>query len=485
MYEELASESIICYQKIYDYIKKISGEKPQYRSLDKQRPPIVLPDALAKEFCGFVDKISMDLMDSHENFYGYFLLQMTRKVDFSLASPTGVNFVGGKFVLYFNPLLFLPLTVPQMFTCIQHEILHLISLHLQRERKMRGKYARLVLNIAMDLTVNNYLKDLPPDAVTLVAVNKKYSIELKPYESLEYYAEALQKALRFTPDVDSEEMEEGEGPEDAGSPEEGAIADKFSPASTHDLWEDSDETETAVLDSFLEQYVEGATRGKATGHVANLVKILRETIHELPWQKYLRKMLGSLATDHKNTTARRNRRQPERLDLPGQLRRYQPKLGVALDISGSISDGEFTQAMKEVLALVRTYKQPITVMECDDRLRRVYKVRSVHDLQERFKEKAGTSFSPVLALANREKFDLLVYFTDGQGEKKLTTEPKGYKILWVLSGDGEELSIGTNYGPVKKLHPITEENHILDYYDVDHGGFSMNHQEEITLGNEY
>ena len=156
-----------------------------------------------------------------------------------------------------------------------------------------------------------------------------------------------------------------------------------------------------------------------------------------------------------------------------------------MDVSGSISDEEFQKAMKEVLALVRTYKQSITVIECDNRIRRTYKVRAVQDIQERFKEKGGTAYSPVIELANKEKFDLLVYFTDGQGEEKLKVEPRGYKILWVLSGDGEKLSLGNKYGPVKRLQPIKKASTLLDSYDVEHGGFSMNHQEEMTLGNEY
>ena len=66
-----------------------------------------------------------------------------------------------------------------MFTTIQHEILHLVSLHLQRAKNLQGKYRKLVINLAMDLTVNNYLTNLPPDAVDLASINKKYSIDLK------------------------------------------------------------------------------------------------------------------------------------------------------------------------------------------------------------------------------------------------------------------------------------------------------------------
>lgn len=477
MYGRLTEKSIVVYEKIYSWIRKLEKENGQ-----KDFAKVTLPKDLGKEFSQLVNELAMNMLEEPDNFYGYFLLQMERQVDFTLASPTGINFTQGKFILYLNPLIFLSLTVPQMFTTMQHEILHLLSLHLQRVKTFQGVYSKLVINLAMDVTVNNYLQNLPPDAVTLAGINRKYGLKLPPYESLDFYLEKLQKAIK----INSQKNPEESGEEEGDLQEEGTgLAENFAADSTHDLWETQEPVEDKVLNSFIEEYADKATRGKATGHVADLVKVLKSTLHELPWEKYLGKMLGSLATGRKNTTARRNRRQPERLDLPGQLRRYQPKVGVALDVSGSISDGEFKQAMKEVLALVRTYKEPITVMECDDRLRKVYKVRSVHDLQPRYKEKAGTSYAPVIGLANKEKFDLLVYFTDGQGEKQLEVAPQGYKILWVLSGDGEKLSLKNSYGLVKRLQPIKQVSNILDSYDVEHGGFSMNHQEEITLGNEY
>ena len=32
---------------------------------------------------------------------------------------------------------------------------------------------------------------------------------------------------------------------------------------------------------------------------------------------------------------------------------------------------------------------------------------------------------------------MLIYFTDGKGETELKVKPKGYKVLWVISGKGD------------------------------------------------
>ena len=50
------------------------------------------------------------------------------------------------------------------------------------------------------------------------------------------------------------------------------------------------------------------------------------------------------------TTMRRNRRQPERLELSGTLRQHKANVWVALDMSGSITDAEFTNALEQVTA---------------------------------------------------------------------------------------------------------------------------------------
>jgi predicted metal-dependent peptidase len=93
--------------------------------------------------------------------------------------------------------------------------------------------------------------------------------------------------------------------------------------------------------------------------------------------------------------------------------------------------------------------------------------------------KGSTKFSPVFEYANQNQVNLLIYFTDGKGEEKLRVTPKGYKVLWVISGRGEDLSVKEPYGAVKKLRNVKQTNTLLDTGDVERGGFSMNNQEGI------
>ena len=210
-----------------------------------------------------------------------------------------------------------------------------------------------------------------------------------------------------------------------------------------------------------------------------MIASLKNSKGELPWNLYLSRLMGTVESNKKKTITRRNRRQPNRLDLRGELRSHKAEIAVAIDISGSISDEEFKQAIKEVLNIVKNYNHEITIIECDNEIRRVYKVKSVKDIKERLKRRGSTKFSPVFEYANNKKVNLLVYFTDGKGEDKLKVVPRGYKILWVISGRGDRLSLREAYGTVKKLSKVEIKDNIIDMNDVRSDGYSMNNQAPI------
>ena len=46
-------------------------------------------------------------MEDEDNFFGYFFFQMGKELDLTLRAPTGVTFRGTKYILFFQPFLFL------------------------------------------------------------------------------------------------------------------------------------------------------------------------------------------------------------------------------------------------------------------------------------------------------------------------------------------------------------------------------------------
>jgi len=408
-------------------------------------------------------------MEDKDNFYGYFLVQMLKELRFDISSPTAINFKGAKYVIYFNPIIFLTLTIEQMESTIKHEILHILSMHLVRAKEFKGRYSTLAMNMAMDIVVNQYLNNLPPYATTLEKVNLNYSLKLKLYEPFEYYVEKLQIAIDLL-------EEDEDAAEDDGNKDEN-IATDYSAEKTHDLWEDSSDIDEKTLKEFTEKFMNNAQKGTIPAYLESMILLLKNSKGELPWNIYLRRIMGAIESSKKKTITRRNRRQPDRLDLRGELRSHKAKLIVAIDVSGSISDEEFKQAIKEILNIVKNYDHEITIIECDNEIRQEYKVKSVKDIKDRVSIRGGTKFTPVFQYANSKKANLLVYFTDGKGEGQLEVKPRGYKVLWVISGNGDKLSLKDPYGAVKKLSNIEIEDTILDMSDVRRDGYSMNNQE--------
>ena len=219
-------------------------------------------------------------------FYGYFLFQTLRDIRFDISSPTAVNFKGAKYVIYFNPIIFLSLNMKQMETTIKHEILHILSMHLLRSKELKNKYSTLAINIAMDVVVNQYLNYLPPYSTTLQWLNSNYNLKLDPYESFEYYVEKVQTEL------DLQEVDENG--EEVDNYENENIETEFNPEHTHDIWEESDEIDEKTFKEFTEKFVTLSQKGEIPNYLGGLISALKNSKGEIPWNLYLKKLMGTV-----------------------------------------------------------------------------------------------------------------------------------------------------------------------------------------------
>ncbi len=453
---------------LYDRISNLINSGEMFKAKrDGEQFEVDMPGDLSIEFFKLVDKVNLAIIEDKENFYGYFLFQVGREIRYDIATPTAINFKGAKYVIYFNPLIFLQLDMSQMQGSIKHEIHHVLALHLARAKELKKKYSTLAVNMAMDIVSNQYIDHLPPYATTLEWVNTKYNLKLEPYNSMDYYVREIQGELDLL-----EEDKEGEEDDSKGD-----INDEYDPKKTHDTWDESDDIDDKTMRSFTEKFAELSSKGKLPIQVEAMLRALKGNENEIPWNIYLKKLMGTLESSKKKTVTRRNRRQPNRLDLRGELRGHRAKIAVAIDISGSISDTEFRQAMKEVLSIVKNYNSEVTIIECDSNIKRAYKVKSIKDVRERVATGGGTLFTPVFEYINNSDINLLIYFTDGKGEDRLKITPKGFRTLWVISGRGEKLSLKEPYGVVKKLKKIEEKEEFIDIHDVRIDGWSMNSHE--------
>jgi predicted metal-dependent peptidase len=173
--------------------------------------------------------------------------------------------------------------------------------------------------------------------------------------------------------------------------------------------------------------------GKLGGELARMIDHLLQP--QLPWRMLLARYMSALARDD-YSYMRPSRREGDFI-LP-TLRSHQLEVVVAVDISGSIRDDEIEEFVNEVDALKGQVRARVTLLPCDAKL--CEGAPWVFEPWEEFRHPAalkgggGTSFRPVFEWVDRgqNRPDLLVYFTDAQGE--FPAREPDYPVIWLVKG---------------------------------------------------
>lgn len=381
------------------------------------------------DFMAFFREVIFRMVNSGDDYFALFLGKLETDIDFSLKWPLATIEGRNDLILKVNPVSFLYMRENEAEALLKHEVFHLILNHHSRERVLKKIYSKMAVNLALDVAVNQYLRDLPPFAEKISTVNIKLGTNLKFNETLEFYAEEIDKALKDNPEGRARLAKKGE----------------IDFSMVHDAWaEDSDagkDEKKERLDAIMKYSSKG-------GIPKELESILKEKeSSKVRWTDELRKAISTTPSGKRKTITRRNRRQPERIELKGELSNYIPEIIIAIDISGSINDKEAHDYVREVVGLFRHYGKEIRIIECDNMVRKDYKINSLKELRPLEERRGGTAFSPVFELLRKEnrKDSLLIYFTDGQGEERLSVRPIN-QTLWVLTGD--KLSLSESFGKI-------------------------------------
>ncbi|MFV1982774.1 MAG: VWA-like domain-containing protein [Thiohalomonadales bacterium] len=174
--------------------------------------------------------------------------------------------------------------------------------------------------------------------------------------------------------------------------------------------------------------------GKLGGDMARLVDFMLQP--QLPWRMLLARYVTSIARDDYNYSRPSTRRGDPAI-FP-RLRSAQINLTVALDISGSITDKEMSEFLSEINAIKGQMRAQVTLNACDSELVEggpwIYEAWEEFTLPERMKGGGGTSFIPVFNWVDTldRTPDLLVYFTDAEGE--FPKELPLYPVVWLVKG---------------------------------------------------
>jgi len=428
-----------------------------------------------------------------DSFLAHLLMQIKRKVVYSMSAPAACNLQGSHYNIMINPLFLFNFDLSEIEAIIKHELYHIVNIHPVRGKKLHKHYDHTTVNVGMDLAINQFINGLPKESMNLEMFRKK-GLKLEEKQSSEYYIKKLAEEEKTNKDLKKmmdklrgqnhdgsgtgngnkspesvanggsagagsgdEEGEEGSG---GGSGSELSEEEKRKQGiSNHDAWDESkaEEDESLAKDvaKKITQQAQNKSRGTLPGGMEEAIRRLNKK-PIISWQKELKRMIGSLKVPYKKTMLRRDRRQRNRYDLPGKLKRRAVRVCAAVDTSGSMSQTDVEWSFNEILDILNSVNDKLWVIECDMEINRIYPIEHSSDVKN-ISGRGGTYFTPVFKHLKEEKepkCDVLVYFTDGYGESKIPEEylrNKNYHIIWVLTENKEDLSVSKPHGIVKEL----------------------------------
>jgi predicted metal-dependent peptidase len=350
--------------------------------------------------------------------------------------------------LYFNAGYVARLTLAETQFVLAHEALHCALGHFaRRSHRIRKRW-----DVACDHAVNLVLIQdgmRPPPGVLantdFLGLTAEEIYPLIPPDTLELPLDGHW--------FESSSLSDGIGQPIAGSPRQARGPDAGDNATNDHAWNDAaDEHHVEVTEHELPSATEAlvqrwqdrlASAAQAAMRAGRLSDAIARSLGHLiaprvPWRALLARYLMSIARDD-YSFQRSSRREGDAL-LP-RLGSGAINVIVVLDTSGSIGDEEIREFASEANALKGQVRASLVLHACDEKLCPDgpwhYAPWDPLTVPETLSGGGGTRFTPVFEWIERDHLhpDLLLYFTDAQGEFPVLPPP--YPVVWLVKGRGQ------------------------------------------------
>lgn len=245
----------------------------------------------------------------------------------------------------------------------------------------------------------------------------------------EWYSRRIQELL--PPEADGDGNGAGDGSDARGQGGDGDPrtdrlsdnADKNTALS--ELW-DEDDLAVAMIDGIIESTKDW---GSLAGNFAEQLKASAKA--KINWRNVLSGFRASiLSTQRKLTRMRPNRRTG--FDNMGSIRRFDTKVLVAVDVSGSISSSDLSFFYGVINSAFRYGFTAVDVIQFDAGVRVVQSLKKVQ-WDVFVMGRGGTSFQEPIDYANENGYDGLVILTDGYAPQPVLPDNMRCKLVWVCN----------------------------------------------------
>ena len=246
----------------------------------------------------------------------------------------------------------------------------------------------------------------------------------------EWYSRRIQELLPPEADGDGNGAGDGDDAQGRGSGDGDSRADRLADnadrnTALSELW-DEDELTVAMIDGIIESTKDW---GSLAGNFAELLKASAKA--RINWRNVLSGFRASiLSTQRKLTRMRPNRRTG--FDNMGSIRRFDTKVLVAVDVSGSISSSDLSYFYGVVNSAFRYGFTAVDVIQFDAGVRVVQSLKKVLR-NVAVLGRGGTSFQEPIDYAHENGYDGLVILTDGYAPEPIIPDNMRCKLVWVCN----------------------------------------------------
>ncbi|BAP84726.1 hypothetical protein LOOC260_101480 [Paucilactobacillus hokkaidonensis JCM 18461] len=398
--------------------------------------------------------------------FGEVLIQIPRYYNTNLNGAMGFKWSETQLNLTINPMNLL-ISVRywhELIALLKHEVLHVVWQHPLR---YQGSINQNNVALATDVSVNQYLAEVPRGTVTLKDLEKLLDKKLPQNADSGTYLQIIQSNKINSHD----DGKKGDNKLDTDQrfKKEKQISGSGAGVSldVHDGWSNNTEQhdsltqQTAQLKQILSQAWQSTPdrdRGLLPGKLKQQLEQVDQTT-VFNWKQLIKRSIGNLPQGKRPSYSRFNRRQPLRMDLPGQVTNLVTKIDVFVDNSGSMGDKEISFLLNQIKGIVEATETQTTVFTFDAKVHsdESYELQSQNQIQFKRIGGGGTSFQSIftyLKANQRTNNDTLaIILTDGWGEESINNY-HFTNVIWVLTTSIDQFSIKHSIG---KLTTVVDD----------------------------
>ncbi len=355
-----------------------------------------------------------------------------------------IGLVAYKPVLYWNPEFLKQMSIEQQYEVFKHEARHLIFGQLGfadsgsydsvfrtffkkelTDQVDLTSFQRQLVNIAQDLAINSYADDIFKD-VTVEVINEKGEKEeriaflfpgegkFKDFPKFKTSLEYLQMLLTSEDYKDLANMM----PQDLHAVDEDFEGEVFGVLKKDGMQpgegsgKSQNDNDNFLTKEAMKELLSKAMQHGSTSCPERMRELLQKYLgNAVDWRQVFRNFINArIRSDSRSTVMRINRKQP--FIHPGRTYERLPKIAVAIDQSGSVSDELLTAAYAELNKLADRVSFTVVPFDCEVGEEHIFEWQKGQKKPATRVMHGGTDFQAPTDWVSKKDFDGFVVITD-------------------------------------------------------------------------